>query len=171
MTLTMKHLGTKKLFTKRLILRRFELSDIVPMFNNWASDDEVTKYLTWRSHENIGVTNEVVSDWVSQYRDPRFYQWCIEFEAQPIGSINAVENDGKWSIGYLIGRKWWGNGFMSEIVPVVVNFLLEDVGLDNVWAWHYTDNVISGKILRKCGFRFVKFDKKRTESDETATQL
>ena len=43
----MQHKGTKSLQTNRLILRRFEESDAKAMFDNWASDSEVTKYLAW----------------------------------------------------------------------------------------------------------------------------
>lgn len=49
----MKHLGTKKLETKRLILRRFEIEDANAMYKNWASDLEVSKYLTWPPHSSI----------------------------------------------------------------------------------------------------------------------
>ena len=43
----MKHIGTKVIETRRLILRPFTMEDAQPMFDNWASDPEVTKYLTW----------------------------------------------------------------------------------------------------------------------------
>lgn len=39
----MKHLGTKTIETRRLVLRKFTLSDAEPMYRNWASDPEVTK--------------------------------------------------------------------------------------------------------------------------------
>lgn len=42
----MKHIGTKIIETKRLILRPFKKEDAEPMFYNWASDPEVTKFLT-----------------------------------------------------------------------------------------------------------------------------
>lgn len=42
----MKHCGTQRLETERLILRRFVIEDADAMYKNWASDDEVTKYLT-----------------------------------------------------------------------------------------------------------------------------
>ena len=37
--------GTERLETKRLILRKLSIDDAENMFKNWASDDEVTKYL------------------------------------------------------------------------------------------------------------------------------
>ena len=42
----MNHKGTVTLETKRLILRKFAENDAEAVFRNWASDDEVTKYLT-----------------------------------------------------------------------------------------------------------------------------
>ncbi len=38
----MNHLGTKQLETPRLILRRFTTEDAQAMYENWASDPEVT---------------------------------------------------------------------------------------------------------------------------------
>lgn len=37
----MKNLGTVKIETERLILRKFTLSDADDMYKNWTSDDEV----------------------------------------------------------------------------------------------------------------------------------
>ena len=42
----MKHKGTVRLETERLILRKFTPEDALPMFRNWASDEEVTRFLT-----------------------------------------------------------------------------------------------------------------------------
>ena len=41
------HKGTQTLETSRLTLRRVQRSDATSMFRNWASDPEVTKFLTW----------------------------------------------------------------------------------------------------------------------------
>ena len=62
----MNHIGTQYIETERLILRRFETSDAQAMFDNWASDDEVTKYLTWPTHADVSVTEKLLEDWVSQ---------------------------------------------------------------------------------------------------------
>ena len=59
----MKHLGTKRIETERLILRKFTIEDAEDMFKNWASDNEVTKYLTWPAHSSLEVSKEVISMW------------------------------------------------------------------------------------------------------------
>lgn len=44
----MNHSGTVRLETKRLALRPFVQADAPAMYQNWANDPEVTKYLTDR---------------------------------------------------------------------------------------------------------------------------
>ena len=73
----MEHKGTQRLETKHLILRRFSLEDDEAMYENWANDDEVTKFLSWPTHPNTEVTGYVLKDWVSHYPDDDFYQWAI----------------------------------------------------------------------------------------------
>ena len=55
----MQHKGTATLHTKRLELRRFTADDAPVMFSAWASDPEVTQYLTWPPHANAEVTARV----------------------------------------------------------------------------------------------------------------
>ena len=52
----LNHVGTRTLKTTRLVLRPFYLSDAQAMYDNWASDSDVTKFidvgastLRWRS--------------------------------------------------------------------------------------------------------------------------
>ena len=55
----MQHIGTRPLETERLILRRYTAGDAQEMFDHWACDPEVTKYLTWQAHESEEITNKI----------------------------------------------------------------------------------------------------------------
>ena len=50
------HKGTQTIETTRLLLRKASLGDAEAMFRNWASDPEVTKYLTWPAHKSVDTT-------------------------------------------------------------------------------------------------------------------
>ena len=54
----MKHCGTQELETERLVLRRLSIDDSEMMYNNWACDRQVTKYLRWNAHRSWGETAE-----------------------------------------------------------------------------------------------------------------
>ena len=74
------HAGTQILKTKRLVLRPFSLDDAQAMYDNWASDPQVTRFMNWSTHESIEVTRTILAEWVPQYQDPSYYHWCITLE-------------------------------------------------------------------------------------------
>lgn len=152
----MQHLGTIKLETDRLILRRFTMDDAMDMYRNWASDPEVTKFLTWKTYESPETADTILKIWVENYEQPDFYQWAIELKeiGQPVGSISVVRLNNKVEsaeIGYCIGRKWWKQGITSEALERVMRFLFDEVGVNRVEARHDVNNPNSGKVMQKCG--------------------
>lgn len=76
----MEHKGTQCLKSERLILRPFTLKDAQAMFTNWASDEEVTKYLTWPVHTQKSNSEQVLREWVNNYKKRDYYQWAIVFK-------------------------------------------------------------------------------------------
>ena len=49
----MNTVGTKTIETDRLVLRRYRIEDAEDMYNNWTSDNEVTKFMPWPAHESV----------------------------------------------------------------------------------------------------------------------
>ncbi len=46
-------LAPERIKTPRLLLRRPVATDAQPMFDAYASDPEVTRFLTWPTHETV----------------------------------------------------------------------------------------------------------------------
>lgn len=59
------------------------------MFDNWASDPEVTKYVTWLPHQNIGITEMIVKEWIKEDKNPRTIRYMITIKGdnEPIGLL------------------------------------------------------------------------------------
>ncbi|MCH5257469.1 MAG: GNAT family N-acetyltransferase [Lachnospiraceae bacterium] len=156
----MRHCGTQRLETNRLILRRFANEDSAAMYRNWASDKEVTKYLTWPTHPCQEISQSVVEDWVKQYTNVNYYQWAIILKDngdEPIGSIAVVdmkEDISVAQIGYCIGRTWWHQGITSEALKAVIDFLFDEVDINRIEARHDPRNLNSGEIMKKCGMKY-----------------
>jgi len=155
----MNHLGTKQLETERLILRRFTVEDAGAMYRNWASDPEVSKYLTWPCHASPEVSVRCLTDWAEQYAKPDYYQWAIVPKAvgEPIGSISVVGYDsriGQPEVGYCIGKPWWRQGYTSEALGRVIDFLFGEAGASRVESRHDPRNPNSGAVMRKCGMTY-----------------
>ena len=155
----MEHKGTVQLETGRLILRRFTEDDAQTMFDNWASDPDVTRHLTWQPHTDPQVTRELLRNWAANYADPSCYQWAIVLKEinEPIGSISVVSMNEKHdivSIGYCIGKKWWHQGITSEAFEAVIRFMFDEVGVNRLEARHNVENPNSGKVMHKCGLQY-----------------
>ncbi len=153
------HKGTTMLETKRLRLRRFTSTDAKAMYENWASDPEVTKFLTWPPHASIEVTQTLLQNWIADYDKPNCYHWAITWKDSsfPIGDISVVhltEKTEAAEIGYCLGRNWWHQGIMSEALQAVVDYLFQEIGMNRVEAQHDPNNPNSGAVMGKCGMQF-----------------
>ena len=153
----MNPIGTKTINTKRLILRPFQVEDAREMFENWASDPEVTQYLTWLPHESVETTKESLKRWVEGYQNPLQFKWAIVFNNEVVGSIDVVHLEEKLDaveIGYALSRKCWGKGIMTEALIAVSRYLLEEAGCNRVCARHDVNNPASGKVMQKVGMTY-----------------
>lgn len=155
----LNHQGTVKLETERLVLRRFVESDVDCMYRNWASKPEVTKYVTWFPHKSAEETQQIVNLWIKEYAEPNRYQWAIVLKCtgEPIGSIGVVrqKEDAKVAeMGYCIGDDYWHQGYTSEALLCVMNFLFNTVGFNRIAAIHDVRNPNSGSVMKKCGMNY-----------------
>lgn len=155
----MQQVGTQTIETQRLILRRFTEDDAGAMYQNWACDPEVTKYLRWEPHADAGATQSLLREWVGNYETPNYYHWAIVQKSDQtlIGSIAILgvsELDESGEIGYCMGKNWWGIGLMTEAAKAVIAYAFQKVGLHRVEAYHSVNNPASGRVMQKAGMKF-----------------
>jgi len=165
----LNHKGTIEIATQRLILRRFIINDVDNMFNNWASDKDVSKYMRWRQHENIEETKMRINQWLLDYNRASFYIWAIALKEsdEAIGSIGLFiidENDLCGDVGYSIGKKYWGQGITTEALKAVLGFAFENIGFNRIETYHSINNAASGRVMQKSGMTFEGFAKQKYKS-------
>ena len=154
----MNRTGTQTIETRRLTLRRFRPEDAEPMFRNWASDPEVTRFLTWPPHASAGVTAQLLENWIGRYGDGGFFNWAIEWKetGEVIGNISVVKLDAEKEsadMGYCMGKAWWGRGIMPEALRAVEDYLFDTVGLKRIAACHDVNNPKSSRVMAKAGMK------------------
>ena len=155
----MNHLGTIRLETSRLILRRFEEEDTETAYRVWTGDPKVTKYLRWDYHRSLAQTRAVGQSWLKKYSDPQWYHWVIvpKEEGFPIGTISAAniynETD-TVEVGFCIGSEYWGLGYITEAFAAVIEFFFEEVGANRIEAKYVPGNKASRRVMEKCGLTF-----------------
>lgn len=163
--------GTQTINTDRLILRRFEMSDAQGMYDNWASDAQVTKYVSWPLHKSIEVTEKLIKLWIEEYSENSF-NWVVELKetGELIGNISVISisaTHNNCEIGYCYGSKYWGNGYATEALKAVLDYMLNECEMHIVEAKHYSTNPASGRVMEKAGMQKEAVLKERRYVAET----
>ena len=140
--------------TERLTLRPFRVDDAQAMFDNWASDPVVTRFLTWPPHKSVDVTRAVISSWVERGSA----EWCIvtkEF-GEAMGRMGLVNVDGDTvEVGYCLSQKCWGRGYVAEALKATIQALFA-MGARRVTAKHDVNNPNSGRVMQKAGMVWLE---------------
>jgi ribosomal-protein-alanine N-acetyltransferase len=153
----MNHQGTIKLNTNRLFLRPLQLADAESMYLGWATDMDVVKYLSWKPHISVDETKRIISYWMSNYPDPKFYVWGIQLKnGSLIGTISIHSvHDGfeRGEVGYALMKRYWNQGYMTEALEALLAYAFGVVGFNRLEAHHSIYNPASGAVLIKTGFQ------------------
>lgn len=155
----MQHLGTQIIETNRLILRPLTLQDAPAMYTNWASDEEVARYVTWTSHANLAETQKLLTSWAEAYEQPDFYNWgmVVKDTGQVIGTFTFVgvsDRDQVGELGYCCGQTWWNQGYTTEAGRALLTFGFDQLGLNRIQAVHDVRNPASGRVMEKMGMTY-----------------
>lgn len=86
--------------------------------------------------------------WASIRADPSVVARAIVADGVVVGDIVSWLNDGKRELGYWIGRGFWGRGYATA----ALRLLLEEILERPMTAHVALDNVGSRRVLEHCGF-------------------
>ncbi len=139
--------------THRLILRPPVLEDASTIFEEYAQDPEVTRYLVWRPHPSIEDTQTFLRRCIEAWSKDSAFPWAIAHKETKrlIGMIELRMEQFKADLGYVLGRGHWGQGYMTEAVQEVIRWALQQDRIYRVWAVCDVENKASIRVLEKVG--------------------
>jgi ribosomal-protein-alanine N-acetyltransferase len=153
----MNHQGTIILTTERLVLRPLQFQDADAMFTGWATNLEVTRYLSWKPHISVEETKRIISYWMSHYPDPKFYLWGIQLKSgRLIGTISIhtiQEGFSRGELGFALTQSFWNKGYVTEAARAVIDYAFGEVKFNRIEAHHSIYNPASGAVLIKSGMQ------------------
>src|SRR5262245_38149191 len=112
------------LITERLILRRPQLADATPMCEEYCQHPEVTKYITWRPHQDLRETTNFLMGRLACWESGEELTWGITQKGNDhvIGMIACRLRGHTADIGYVLARQYWSRGYVTEAVRTVVGW-------------------------------------------------
>ncbi len=89
--------GTVTLETERLILRRFQESDVEGVYKNWGHQKELYKFLPWEAHKDIEETLNIVRYCTEALK--RIVQYMKEINSKRIREIRGTNDVNNPALG------------------------------------------------------------------------
>jgi RimJ/RimL family protein N-acetyltransferase len=143
-----------KIISTRLLLRMPMMEDAFPIFELYAQDEEVTRFLTFKPHHSIKDTKTFLERCLKNWEKNISFPWTIirRRDKQLIGMIEIVniEQTGI-QLGYVLAKKFWGNGYMTEALQKIIEWSFTQEDIYRVWAVCDIENTASARVLEKAG--------------------
>jgi RimJ/RimL family protein N-acetyltransferase len=150
----MTRLLPEEISTSRLRLRCSVLADAHAIFEAYAQDPEVCRFMTWTPHASEAVTQAFIEScieaWREGYRLP-YVVTDIDSDAA-IGMLEARIQGTTVDIGYVLARPHWGHGLIPEAIRALTTQALTTPGVYRVQATCDSENIQSQRALEKSGF-------------------
>ena len=148
------------LVTDRLLLRPWEPTDAYDLYEN-AKDEDVARAAGWLHHTSPEYSLGIIEN---RLMKPATYAIVPKDIRRPIGSIslmfrkdaNFPLEDNEAELGYWVGKRYWGNGYVPEAADELIRHGLKDIGIERIWCICRLDNPNSIRVQDKCGFRFIR---------------
>lgn len=151
------HIGTQRIETDRLVLRRFAYSDDEAMLKHWISDEKIQSLYSEPTYTTKREVKQLLDNYISSYENREYYRWAIiDKETEDcIGQIAYFLVDSKnhfAEIEYCIGSQFQCRGFATEATKAVIEYGFEKMNLHKVQICTKTINKPSKRVIEKCGF-------------------
>ncbi len=144
-----------RLETKRLILRRYEESDI-DAFYEIIHDERLQTYIFF-PHYTFEEELDYIKKCINDANTDKCEKWSIVLKDnnQTIGNISVNKVNSKHNyceVGYVLRYNYWGNGYTAEALEAVSNYLLNS-GYYLVECTCNENNKQSSRVMEKAGFK------------------
>ena len=153
----MIHLGTKEIYTDRLILRRLKTSDAEELWYGLRNQPEFL-YYTNKQAITLEEQKETFLTIEDKYQNPEYYNWVIVLKdtGALIGMIHfrVIEVNDSVEFSYAIDNRYTKHGYMTEALKSVLDYALDKMQVNRIQGGCVVENVASRKVMEKCGMHF-----------------
>jgi RimJ/RimL family protein N-acetyltransferase len=137
----------------KIALREITADDLPIFFEQQLDPD--ANYMAAFTAEDPADRDAFMKHWQKVLSDDRLTKRTILFNGEVAGYIVSFDQFGKPSIGYWIGKPFWGKGVATRALTL----FLEQVQTRPLFARVVKDNLASRRVLEKCGFVLYGEDK------------
>jgi RimJ/RimL family protein N-acetyltransferase len=138
--------------TRRLVLRPAILTDAAGLFAHY-NDFEVVR---WLARPSWPPSLERLHDYILRAMDAQVHGQMIYFtilvDSEPAGAVTWDIADDRSHMGFWLGRRYWGQGYMTEAAGAVSNAVFALSDAKAIFSGAFDGNAASFAVQKKLGF-------------------
>ena len=142
--------------TERLLITEMTMDMAKDVHKN-SLDEDTKRFVPDEVFETLEDAKETVEFLISQYGStdgPLVYAGILKDGDKNIGYVQLVPiGEGKWEIGYHVAKAYTCKGYATEAVTAFLPLMAGRVGIKEVYGIRLLENVSSGRVLERCGFK------------------
>lgn len=167
---------TPTLITTRLRLRPVTVADapnIQAGFASWAVIQNMSPQVPW-PYPDDGAERWINEYVLPSYKDGSVAIWgitTVEAMDTVIGVITIRNDTGGGHRGFWLAEKHWGQGYMTEAVAAVTEWVFTETHLQELVAYNSALNPGSRRVKIKTGSQFIQSVELLHHNGETASEM
>ena len=141
--------------TNRLVLRQLTMDDAADYFEIF-SDDEVTRYYDVNTMTDVNEAKALIQRHNAHYQNHVSIRYVLQLKdsGKVIGTFGLYDFKGSDSveIGFDLNRAHWKQGYMTEAIRRVIDFVFQELGIAAVYGGFLKPNTASENLMKRLGF-------------------
>ena len=116
--------------TNRLVMKPPTRAEAAVMFETYAADPEVSRYMIWRPHRSVEETEQFLRRCEDVWQKRLAFPWSLWLKADGsfAGMLEARVKAHAVDIGYVLAPRLWRRGLMSEAVAGLIEWAMASPG-------------------------------------------
>lgn len=143
--------------TDEIVLRRIVDSDIDGLFEIY-SNEKLFQYSPVQLKKNRNTVVNMIGHFERDFKKKKeiFLGICLSNKPDFIVGVAEIfdynHNANIITIGYRLNDRFWGQGIATKTVKAMVDYLINNIGINRVQAFVMPENMKSLEVLRRNSF-------------------
>ena len=139
-----------------ITIRKFTLDDVETTFA-YSSDFENTHYMLMVPQKTIEETRDFLAKCIAEYdkENLEYLSFAVCLDGLHIGEVFAYLSEKEADIGWLIDKRYWGNGYATEAAKLLVEYIHTELHRTDIVAYCDARNIASQKVMKNIGMEFA----------------
>lgn len=146
--------------TDRLIIREFVKDDLLS-FYRIESNETILEFMPWHKKKSLTECSRQLKKLINRYSKYKLNSWAVTVkDTKEVIGITQLMYSNKIKgieIGTKILPEYWSRGYASELTASVIDYGLNELKIDEIFAVTDINNAGAIKSLINCGMKFKKY--------------